>query len=313
MANRSRDWVFTVNNYTETNYEELCRLFETEVTLQYAIIGKEKCPSTGTLHLQGYCYYESARTFTKMQKVLTKGCHIEKAKGTPKQNQTYCSKEGDAIEFGILPEQGKRNDLEVVRTMIEETGSIRYVIDNANSLQSIKTALAILPYKEPVRTWKPRVVWYYGPPGSGKSRTAKSQFPDLTTRWISNDNGKWFDGYDGHPNVILDDVRPATFNFTQLLRLLDWDECRVEIKGGYRQFLAKNIVITSVLKPNLMDWPPGEPVEQLLRRIDELFLFFLDQPPIQVPVIPVVPVLVSTAIPGVYAPVCPGDTLTFSQ
>jgi len=312
-ANRSRDWHCRLCNYTDANHDSLVSLFEEEHDLIYAIIGKEKAPSTGTLHLQFYVYYHQSKSFSQMTKKLPHGTHIEPAKGTPKQNQTYCSKEGDFTEFGDIPEQGKRSDLAEVREMVEKTGSIRHVIDNAKSLQSVKTALTILPYKEPIRDWKPSVHWYYGPPGSGKTATAIAQFPDKDSRWVSNDNGKWFDGYDGHENVVLDDVRPETFTFTQLLRLLDRYECRVEFKGGYRQFLAKRIVITSVIKPTLMEWPKGEDIGQLTRRIDQLWLFFLDGPPILVPAVPVVPVLVSTAIPGVYAPACPGDTLNWSQ
>ena len=52
-----------------------------------------------------------------------------------------------------------------------------------------------------------------------------------------------------------------------MLSLLDRYEKRVEIKGGWRQFKPKKIVITSIFPPESMYKGTGEDQRQLLRRI----------------------------------------------
>jgi len=86
---KSRGWCFTWNNYDEKSIGTLEHVIG--VGSKY-IYGIEKGES-GTPHLQGYIWFKSARHFEAVKKLLPK-CHIEKAKGTKKQNFEYCSKDG---------------------------------------------------------------------------------------------------------------------------------------------------------------------------------------------------------------------------
>lgn len=88
---RSRKWCFTWNNYTDEEYGTLAHTFQ---ACQY-IFGKE-VGENGTKHVQGFVEYKNPVDFTKMKKLLPKA-HIEKAKGTLKQNFEYCSKEGNYV------------------------------------------------------------------------------------------------------------------------------------------------------------------------------------------------------------------------
>ena len=123
-----------------------------------------------------------------------------------------------------------------------------------------------LKYFEKKRNWKPVIKWYWGPPGTGKSHAA---FAELDDPYVCMSSGKWWEGYDGHENVIIDDIRSSFCKFDELLRILDRYEHRIECKGGSRQLLAKNIIITSCFSPyNIYD--TGENILQLVRRIDEI-------------------------------------------
>nr|WQA30167.1 MAG: rep protein [Cressdnaviricota sp.] len=89
---------------------------------------------------------------------------------------------------------------------------------------------------------------------------------------MSLDHGKWFEGYDAHEDVIIDDFREGWCPFPTLLRLLDRYPYRIEVKGASRQFLAKRIFITSCHPPdkvynNIRD----EDMLQLGRRIDMIY------------------------------------------
>lgn len=84
------------------------------------------------------------------------------------------------------------------------------------------------------------------------------------------ENLKWWEGYDAHENVIIDDFRKDSIQFSSLLRLLDRYAFRVETKGASRQLLAKNIIITCPESPEELFEHTREDIKQLLRRIDEI-------------------------------------------
>jgi len=170
--------------------------------------------------------------------------------------------------YGEPATQGRRNDLEVIRGMIKDGKGMKDIVDGAVSGCSLRTAELVLKYLEKGRDFKPEVIWVHGSTGSGKTRTAMSKYPNA---WLSGKNLKWWDGYDAHSEVIIDDFRKDFCTFHELLRILDRYPYRVEVKGGSRQLLAKVIVITCPWAPKeLFATRCEEDVGQLLRRIDEI-------------------------------------------
>lgn len=98
MSNaRSRSFCFTWPNYPDDHQDILDTL-----SPRYQLYGYEIAPTTGTLHLQGFLYFENARSRSSVRTRL-RGVHVEIAKGSYAANRTYCIKDGDYLEFGEPP------------------------------------------------------------------------------------------------------------------------------------------------------------------------------------------------------------------
>lgn len=261
---RSRGYCFTVNNWSEAEYEAIMN-----IECVYLVMGKEIGEKCGTPHLQGYIYFKEKKSFAQMKEWIPRA-NLRVAKGSADSNLTYCGKDKNFIEKGVKPKQGKRNDLIAVRdAIVDGHGSVREGIDNGSirGYQALRVFTTILPYYEPKRTIKPEVYWIWGESGSGKSELAREICPNAYEK--HGDSGKWWDGYDGELDLILDELRGSSFAFTTLLGIL-LGPCRVEIKGGTRQLQAIKIVITSIYPPELLynfKDLGDEPLFQLTRRV----------------------------------------------
>lgn len=260
---RSRNWCFTLNNPTA---EELAIIKAFKYT--YIIIGNET-GENNTPHYQGYIEFSVQRTLTSIKKDLGRA-HLELAKGNGEHNKAYCSKQEILFEDGTIKRQGKRNDIERIRDAVEDGANMRAVVALASSTQAIRIAELYLNYNEEKRNWLPIVKWYYGATGTGKSRTAYAELEDPFTAGATS---KWWQGYDAHENVIIDDFRKSFISFSELLRLLDAYPYLVECKGGSRQFLARQIIITSPFHPEEIFRDNLEDIGQLIRRITEIKCF----------------------------------------
>lgn len=255
---RYRDYCFTDFSLDEDFLQSL--------DYSYLCYGLEKCPNTGREHLQGYIYFKNAKSFSAVKKLLPTQ-HLERSNGSTADNVKYCSKEGNFKEFGDRPSQGARNDIKIIKDKIL-TGefNIRDVVASATSYQSVRMAEVCLKYFEPSRNWKPTVCWYYGETGTGKTRDA---FEECEEPYLCMEDNRWWEGYDGHEEVIIDDYRRDFCKFRTLLRILDRYEHRVECKGGSRQLRAKKIIITTTKSPeDTWEGRTSEDLQQLSRRID---------------------------------------------
>ena len=264
MCSKSRAFCFTLNNYTQDEYDSIL-----SSPCRYIVIGKE-IGESGTPHLQGLIYFENPRAFNAVKKLMPKA-HIEAMKGTAYEASTYCKKDGDFEERGECPTQGKRSDIDDIRELIKTKPKMRDVIDIATSIQSVKMAEQILKYKELVRNFEPEVYWFYGATGTGKSKTASEMCNPEDTYYCLG-TIKWFDGYDAHSDVVIDDIRSNFSTYAEFLRLIDRYPYKVEVKGSTRQFLAKRIFITSPYHPVEL-WKNIEDKTQLIRRLKEIRKF----------------------------------------
>lgn len=264
---RVRNFCFTDFNTTD----EHIQLMLLGLKYTYLVIGREVCPKTQRQHLQCYCELSGQLTIRKIKSILG-NVHIEARRGTGTQAANYCKKEGNFMEYGELKSQGKRTDLKAIRKVFEIGGTLEDIILDGADLNQLKYAQIVLPFLEAKRDWKPEVYWFHGRSGSGKTRLAVALAGD---GYYMKDNTKWWNGYDGHDRVVIDELRPAQFPLEYLLRLLDRYPFTIEHKGGNRQFVAQKIWITSPMSPkDFCEFcARSEDEAQLLRRIDHVLDF----------------------------------------
>jgi len=124
----SKCFVFTLPNYTEEEYVSILN----NNLLSYCVIGKKICPTTGTLHLQGYVCFKKPQRFTGVKTVVGNKAHIEKAQGNAESNRLYCSKEGKFEERGVMPRPGQRNDI-LAACRLGESGASELVLRSDGS------------------------------------------------------------------------------------------------------------------------------------------------------------------------------------
>ncbi len=105
----------------------------------------------------------------------------------------------------------------------------------------------------PRRDTAPLVILLYGESGVGKTRLVNDKYPVGIQCFRKAPDSKWFDGYDAHNVLLLDDFAGAAskMSLSYVLQLLDRYEISVEVKGDSVPLLAKIIFITTNIHPHL--------------------------------------------------------------
>lgn len=248
---RSRKWVFTLNNFSEQDKVILRNESIHDPRVRWVNWGEEIAPSTGTPHLQGAIWFKNPLSRASVRKFLPNGCWFEAARGTAEQCKTYCSKGGHNIfEHGECPIEKRRNG-EMERDRYQDAWDAA----KEGRLDDIPADIRIRNYGTLQRIRmnegeKPTSIdgelqneWYVGKPGTGKSRTARENYPDNYNKPLN----KWWDGYKGEDYVILDDVdlSCAKYMGTHLKLWADRYPFTAEIKGSAISIRPKKIIVTS--------------------------------------------------------------------
>jgi len=261
---------FTHNNYNDGDIEKIKGL----EYVAYGVIGKEKGES-GTPHLQGYLKFKaqkSAKLVTdELHSLLGTRPHCEPAKGSPKQNYDYCSKDGDFVEWGQRPKMGRRMDLEAA---YDDARSDKKMIEVADKHKSayIRYHRGIekvreLHNKAEAESWREvEVIVMTGPTGCGKTRAAMSGHEGPVYK-IQGDQLQWWDGYEGEKTVVIDEYSNDV-KITTLLSLCDGYMLRLPVKGGHTYARWTKLYITTNLQTEeLHDQAKPEHRAALMRRI----------------------------------------------
>lgn len=271
-----RFWCFTWNNYDGIVVpEDFGKWFR-------YVIYQEEVGENGTPHLQGYIEFKRQMRLSALKKMLPTA-HWEPRRGTQEEAITYCTKVETRVagpyEMGTKTKgQGERTDIRTAYEALRAGSSMASILDTHTEVffkyqRGLMAAKLVLD--KPRDSTRPKDVYYlYGPPGVGKSRMASEMAP---TAFRKSPNSKWFDGYDGELDLILDDLTSGWFTWSSLMQILDRYGTQVETKGGSRQLLCDRVIITSNKRPwdlyQSKDGVTKHPIAALLRRISHYLEF----------------------------------------
>ncbi len=288
---RSYCWTLNGRNNELPDPVLLLDMFESESDFRYVLFQRERSAS-GTDHYQGYTEYKKPVRMCVVQRSV-RGSHVEERRGTRETARDYCRKEdtrvsgpferGHWIVGGASGSAGTRSDLLAVKEAID-AGASDYDIAQDHfgtflryerGISKYRMLKQQLKYRGGSDRGEPEVRVFVGPTGSGKSREAFQSYPNAW--WYSagqNNQGPWFDSYQGEEDVIFDEMT-GYLPWTLLLRLTDRYPLNVNTKGGMVPWLARRIIFTSNREPS--EWynadRVGSTLRPLLRRITEIIHF----------------------------------------
>lgn len=267
---QARCWDFTLNNYTPDE----CLHIQTVAEFRFCGFGKEIAPSTGTPHLQGMVCFKNAKTRAGVVAVIGARISCRPLYSSEEKLLEYCEKGGDWWEKGERPVskedqglQGKARTVDILR--LAKAGQF-------DELEAL--------YPE---------AWFYQQRAimSARSHTLRNNVPldgILENYWIFGDSGvgkgmyidtvakapyikaastKWWCGYAGEDDVVLDDMDAAIIPLLGEFKL--WT-CRkpfnAEVKGGNWLIRPKRIFVTSQWSPTRLFKAHPEHLAAIMRR-----------------------------------------------
>lgn len=255
----SKNWCFTLNNPEAA--------LDLPENAKYLIYGRETAKTTGTKHYQGFIVWLSNQRLSACKKFLPEA-HWEAAKGSFIQASDYCKKEGDYTELGSPPLNAKRkgeNEAERWKNALEAA--------KTGHLDDIPEDIRFRYYRTCKEIAKDHMVpppaldhttgaWWYGDSGTGKSRTARQDYPGAYLKMCN----KWWDGYQGEETVIIDDFDKVHGPLCHHLKIWgDHYPFLAETKGGAIMIRPKRIIVTSNYLPSTI-WPEDESNVPIQRR-----------------------------------------------
>lgn len=191
----------------------------------------------GTLHFQGYLEFKAQVRFSHIKRFLPTA-HIELARGTPQQCDEYCSKEETRMDgpyrFGTMSRgQGSRSDVLALRNAVRAGATDRELFDDdecagpairyPSGVARLRAAFEVPPERPDVR-----VIFHFGPPGTGKTHCAHS----AEAFYFDGNSGEFWVGYNGQDTLILDEFGGHVLKPLIFQRLCDKYPLWLPIKGG---------------------------------------------------------------------------------
>lgn len=270
---------------------------------------QEEGGTTGARHFQMFLQFKKKITLAGLKRVFrTPRIHWEPRKKTARQADDYCGKDDTALEWCYCASDkcmfkfgGEAERQQGARSLswgeLKETpGEVIHqnIIDMYHGGASNAEVATTFPsqwvskykgyeklaqYFQEERTREnprgmPHVVVFFGPTGVGKTQRARfwlDSMKDLGRPFfVKKGNNKWWDGYQGERNVLINEFDPdakAGMCLHDFLEVCDWGSPPIEVKGSMTTLNADIIVFTSNKNPR--EWYKDDPyfANQVLRRI----------------------------------------------
>lgn len=261
---QAKNWCYTLNNPTAP--------LDLSDTI-YHVYGEEVGES-GTPHYQGYVVFAQRKRLSQLKK-LSATAHWEVSKGTPIQASDYCKKDGKFIETGELPQPPHAKGGAANKRKYEEAFAAAKIGD----MENIPVDLRIKHYrtfKQIKVDYMPAIpslddtcgIWYYGESGVGKSKRARDEFPNAYLKQAN----KWWDGYQGEEEVIIDDFDPSHACLAHYMKIwADHYAFLGETKGGMIKIRPKTIIVTSQYDIDEI-FPDPKTQDALCRRYKQILI-----------------------------------------
>lgn len=206
---------------------------------------------------------------------------LQPAQGSELQNRDYCSKSGDYKEYGALTvtdqkEVDRKNH--VVNVMKDWMTLSKDEFESKWPYEALHWRRKLMEW-EAGQTMRSEVwdselrqknIWIWGPPGTGKSRWARSQAPNQCYCKLIN---KWWGGYEAryHKVVLMEDYPIDGKFLTQQMKL--WSDRYVfiaETKGGQSQIDPRRLFFIVTANHSMEEVFEGEDLNALKRRFTEV-------------------------------------------
>lgn len=238
--------------------------------------GQGEIGASGFRHWQVICAFNRKRTLTSAKTFFPAETHLEFTRSSAARD--YVQKEetripGTQFELGEYPH--RRNNKEDWKVVLEKAKSGNFdSIEGDIMLRHYSNIRKIYAdFQKPIVRGPQEVNVYWGQTGAGKSKKVFEECGD--DFYIKMPSTKWFDGYRGQENIIIDEFT-GQVDISHMLRWLDRYPCTVEVKGSQVFLNTKRWWITSNINPNL--WYEGKDPEQikaLVRRFTNVVHYLL--------------------------------------
>lgn len=211
--------------------------------------GQQEIGEGGYHHFQMVCVTNKKVTRAQLKNDLVPQANVDLT--LSEAYNKYCWKDDTAVpdtrfELGSLPRSKARStDWDAVYSDAI-SGNIDNIpkdilIRNYTSIKRIRVDNCTPPRRPDVTV---RVYW--GPTGTGKTHRCFDECGE--SFYVKNSRTKWWDGYQGQPNVIIDEFAGA-IDVTYLLNWFDKYPCFAEVKGFSVPLQAVNFWVTSNIEP----------------------------------------------------------------
>jgi len=251
MAAR-KNWFFTLHLEEDELPAEDGEPFAHHENISFLKCQVEICPTTGSLHWQGMLELARKQKLAWLKNNVCKVSHWEPTRNIMSA-RSYVWKDETAFDppirvmWGEEDEAIKPTDRAVWMAKQGWTDSQiaekdpKVLLMYAKGITRVRDAL-IKP-----RSWKTEVIILWGKSGVGKTfRAHQEAGPDA---YWKNENPRFWGGYSGQENVVIDEFDKAPLSLNVLLRIADRYPCRIDVYGGQTEFVAKKIWITSTVDP----------------------------------------------------------------